>query len=239
MSTQNPDAGPAGPSTLAAARAVLSKELLLERRAPQTLVAMALFSATTYVLFHFALRRDSVDGNLASGILWVTLLLAALLGVGRLFVADRDEGGLDGFLLAPVDRTALFLAKGTALMLFLLALQVVAVPLFAILLLGPTPDAGAWARLAGVLVLADVGIAAVGTLVAAIAVQTRARDLITSILALPLLVPVIIGAARATAPIFALGGAEPVAGRWLAILALYDLVFALLAWALFDYLVED
>jgi heme exporter protein B len=230
---------PAPPSTLAAARAVLSKELLLERRAPQTLVAMALFSATTYVLFHFALRQDTVDGNLASGILWVTLLLAALLGVGRLFVSDRDEGGLDGFLLAPVDRTALFLAKATALMLFLLALQVVAVPLFAILLLGPSPAVGDWLRLAGVLVLADIGIAAVGTLVAAIAVQTRARDLITSILALPLLIPVIIGAARATAPIFAAGGATSIAGRWLAILALYDLVFALLAWALFDYLVED
>ena len=112
-------------------------------------------------------------------------------------------------------------------------------PLFAILLLGPSPDAGDWLRLAGVLVLADIGIAVVGTLVAAIAVQTRARDLITSILALPLLIPVIIGAARATAPIFAAGGAASIAGRWLAILALYDLVFALLAWALFDYLVED
>jgi heme exporter protein B len=230
---------PAPPSTLTAARAVLSKELRLERRAPQTLVAMALFSATTYVLFHFALRRDSVDGNLASGVLWVTLLLAALLGIGRLFVADRDEGGLDGFLLAPVDRTALLYAKAAALLLFLVALQVIAVPLFAILLLGPTPDVGAWARLGLVLLLADVGLAVVGTLVAAIAVQTRARDLITSILALPLLVPVVIGAARATAPLFSAAGAGALPGRWLAILALYDLIFALLAWALFDYLVED
>ncbi len=233
MSTATP------PGTLAAARAVLSKELLLERRAPQTLVAMALFSTTAYVLFHFALRRDSVDGDLASGVLWVTLLLAALLGIGRLFVADRDEGGLDGFLLAPVDRTALLFAKAASLLVFLIALQVIAVPLFAILLLGPTPDAAGWLQLAGVLLLADIGIAVVGTLVAAIAVQTRARDLITSILALPLLVPVIIGAARASAPIFAAVGAAAPAGRWLAILALYDLVFALLAWALFDYLVED
>ncbi len=227
------------PSTLTAARAVLSKELRLERRAPQTLVAMALFSATTYVLFHFALRRDTVDGDLASGVLWVTLLLAALLGIGRLFVADRDEGGLDGFLLAPVDRTALLYAKVTALLVFLVALQLIAVPLFAVLLLGPTPGAGAWARLILVLLLADIGLAVVGTLVAAIAVQTRARDLITSILALPLLIPVVIGAARATAPLFAAGGAQALPGRWLAILALYDLIFALLAWALFDYLVED
>lgn len=227
------------PGSLAAASAVLAKELRLERRAPQTLVAMALFSATAYVIFHFALRRDSVDGDLAAGVLWVTLTLAALLGIGRLFVADRDEGGLDGFLLAPVDRSSLFLAKAAALMLFLVALEIVAVPLFAVLLLEPSPGIGDWARLALVLALADLGLAAVGTLVAGIAVQTRARDLITSILALPLLVPVVIGAARSTAPLFAAGEAGSIPGRWLAVLALYDLVFALLAWALFDYLVED
>lgn len=227
------------PSTLGAARAVLAKELRLERRAPQTLVAMTLFSATTYVVFHFALDRDSVDGHLAAGVLWVTMLLAALLGIGRLFVSDRDEGGLEGFLLAPVDRTALLLAKCSALFIFLIALQAIAVPLFALLLLGPTPDVTTWLRLALVVALADVGIAVVGTLVAAIAVQTRARDLITSILALPLLVPVMIGASRATAPLLAAAGAEPLPGRWLAILALYSLVFALLAYAVFDFLVED
>ena len=227
------------PSTLGAARAVLAKELRLERRAPQTLVAMTLFSATVYVVFHFALDRDTVDGQLAAGVLWVTMLLAALLGIGRLFVSDRDEGGLEGFLLAPVDRSALFLAKGAALLAFLLALQLVAVPLFALLLLGPSPGAGTWLRLLLVLVLADFGIAVVGTLVAAIAVQTRARDLITSILALPLLIPVMIGASRATAPLLEAAGAEPLPGRWLAILALYSLVFGLLAYAVFDYLVED
>ncbi len=227
------------PSTFGAARAVLQKDLRLERRAPQTLVAMTLFSATTYVIFHFALDRDSVDGQLASGVLWVTMLLAALLGIGRLFVSDRDEGGLEGFLLAPVDRTALLFAKGAALLAFLLALQLVAVPLFALLLLGPTPDAGTWLQLLLVLVLADLGIAVVGTLVAAIAVQTRARDLITSILALPLLVPVMIGASNATAPLLAQAGAEPLPGRWLALLALYSLIFGLLAYAVFDFLVED
>ena len=229
----------APPTTLGAARAVLAKELRLERRAPQTLVAMTLFSAMTYVIFHFALDRDTVDGQLAAGVLWVTMLLAALLGIGRLFVSDRDEGGLEGFLLAPVDRTALLFAKGATLLAFLLALQAVAVPLFAVLLLGPTPSAGTWLRLLLVIVLADTGIAVVGTLVAAIAVQTRARDLITSILALPLLVPVMIGASRATAPLLQAAGAEPLPGRWLAILALYSLVFAMLAYAVFDFLVED
>jgi heme exporter protein B len=213
--------------------AVLRKELRLELRAPQAVPAMALFSVTTLVVFHFALQRGQVDGDLAAGVLWVTLLFAAMLGTSRLFVADHEEGGLDGFLLAPVDRTAL------ALLGFLAAVELVAVPAFALLLLGPTPDAGAVAALVLVLLLADAGIAVIGTLVGALAVQTRARDLIVPLLALPLLIPVVIAAAKATTPLFLAAGSEAVPGRWLAILGLYDLVFGLLAYAVFDYLVED
>jgi heme exporter protein B len=113
------------------------------------------------------------------------------------------------------------------------------VPAFALLLLGPTPDAGAVASLVAVLVLADAGIAVVGTLVSALAVQTRARDLLVPLLALPLLIPVVIAAAKATTPLLLAGGAEALPGRWLAFLGLYDLVFGLLAYAVFDYLVED
>ena len=177
---------------------MLAKELRLERRAPQTLVAMTLFSATTYVSSTSRSTATRVDGQLAAGVLWVTMLLAALLGIGRLFVSDRDEGGLEGFLLAPVDRTRAAVRQGRgAAGCSCSRCRLVAVPLFALLLLGPTPSAGTWLRLLLVVVLADAGIAVVGTLVAAIAVQTRARDLITSILALPLLVPVMIGASRA------------------------------------------
>ena len=100
---------------------------------------MTLFTVTVYVLFHFGLDRDSLDGELASGVLWVTLLLAAVIGVSRLFAAEREQGGIDGLLLAPVDRTALFVAKAAALFLFLIAVELVAVPAFALLLLGPGP----------------------------------------------------------------------------------------------------
>jgi heme exporter protein B len=219
--------------------ALLRKELRLELNAPQAVPAMALFSVTTLVVFHFALQRGQVDGDLAAGVLWVTLLFAAMLGTSRLFVADHEEGGLDGFLLAPVDRTALLVAKAVALFAFLVALEVVAVPAFALLLLGPTPGASAIARLALVLVLADAGVAVVGTLVGALAVQTRARDLLVPLLALPLLIRVVIAAAKATTPLLLASGAEAIPARWLAILGLYDLVFGLLAYAVFDYLVED
>src|ERR671934_165373 len=100
----------------------------------------------------------------------------------------------------------------------------------------PSPDAAALVDLAVVLLLADVGVAIVGTLVGALAVQTRARDLLVPLLALPLLIPVVIGLAKAATPLFLPGGAEALPMRWLAILGLYDLVFGLLAYALFDYL---
>jgi heme exporter protein B len=219
--------------------ALLRKELRLELRAPQSVPAMALFSVTTLVLFHFALQRGAVEGDLAAGVLCVTLLFAAMLGVSRLFVADREDGGLDGFLLAPVDRTALLVAKAVALAGFLAAVELVLVPAFVFLLLGPALDAAAFARLALVLLLVDAGVAVVGTLVGAIAVQTRARDLLVPLLALPLLMPVVIALAKATTPLFLEAGAGPLPVRWLGILALYDLVFGLLAYGLFDFLVED
>jgi heme exporter protein B len=218
--------------------AVLRKDLRLELRAPQAVPAMALFSVTTLVVFHFAIQRGTVEGDLAAGVLWVTLLFAAMLGTSRLFVADHEEGGLDGFLLAPVDRTALLVAKAVAMFAYLATVEVVAVPAFAIMLLGPSPDAGALAQLVLVLVLADVGVALVGTMVGALAVQTRARDLLVPLLALPLLIPVVIASAKATTPLFAAAGGN-VGVRWLLMLGLYDLVFGLLAYAVFDFLVED
>jgi heme exporter protein B len=222
-----------------AVAALLRKELGLELRAPQAVPAMALFSVTTLVVFHFAIQRGQVAGDLAAGVLWVTLLFAAMLGISRLFVADHEEGGLDAFLLAPTDRTAMLVAKAVALFAFLAAVELVAVPAFALLLLGPGPGIGAYLQLALLLVLADAGIALVGTMVGAMAVQTRARDLLVPLLALPLLIPVIIGAAKGTTPLVLEAGARGVPVRWLLILGLYDLVFGLLAYALFDYLIED
>jgi heme exporter protein B len=221
-----------------AAGAVLRKDLLVELRTGEAVPAMLLFSLSTFVLFHFALDARSVEGDMAAGVLWVTLLFAAILGIVRLFVAEREQGGFDGFLLAPVDRTALFVAKATVLFCFLVAVELAAVPAFAILLLGPSPW-DAVPELVLVLLLADVGIAVAGTLVGALGIQTRTRELIVPILALPLLIPLAIAAARATSPLLAEAGAGGLPGRWLLVLGLYDLVFGLLAFAVFDFLLED
>ncbi|HYM46369.1 MAG TPA: heme exporter protein CcmB [Solirubrobacteraceae bacterium] len=231
-------ATPGPPGTLAAVRALLAKELLVELRTLESAPGMSLFAVSTFVVFHFALNRNHLDGDLAAGVLWVTLLFAAMLGVNRLFVADAEQGGFDGFLLAPVDPSAMLLAKTLALLAYLLTLELVAVPAFALLLLGPSLG-HALPGLIAVLVLGDLGIAVLGTLIAALAVRTRARDLLGPLLALPLLVPVAIGAARASSPLLAPGHAAGPGGRWLLMLGLYDLVFGLIAYAVFDFLLED
>ena len=217
---------------------VLRKDVLLELRTLETVPAMVLFAIVTFVIFHFGLNQETISGQLAAGVLTATLLFASMLAINRLFVAEREQGGFDAFLLAPVDRNGLLLAKAAALFVFLVTLEVVAVPAFALLLLGPSigpPLLG----LIAVLALADVALAVIGTLVSAIAVQTRARDLIGPVIGLPLLVPALIATARAAGPLLAphTSGSPP--GKWIAILALYDLVFALLAYAVFDFLLED
>ncbi len=159
---------------------------------------MVLFSLATFVLFHFALDQPRSTGDLAAGILWVTLLFAAVLGINRLFVAEREEGGFDGFLLAPVDRTALFVAKATVLFVFLArsrSSSVAGVHDPAARAIAVAAGCRSWSLCS---LLADVGLAVVGTLVAALAVQTRARDLLVPLLALPLSIPLVIAGARAT-----------------------------------------
>lgn len=218
--------------------AVLRKDLLLELRTLETVPAMVLFSVSTFIVFHFALNVPSLHGQLAAGVLTATLLFAAMLAINRLFVAEREQGGFDAFLLAPVDRNAMLLAKVAALFIFLVVLECFAVPAFALFLLGRSLPA-VLPGLALMLLLANIALAVIGTLVSAIAVQSRARDLIGPIIALPLLLPALIGTARGIGPVLSAHGAAAPPGKWLGLLALYDVVNVLVAYAVFDFLLED
>jgi heme exporter protein B len=221
-----------------AAGTILRKDLLLELRTKEAVPAMTLFTITVYVLFHFGLDRNALDGDLASGVLWVTLLLAAVIGVTRLFAVEREQGGIDALLLAPVDRTALFIAKASALFLFLVVVELVAVPAYDLLLLGPGLG-GTLPELPLILLLANVGIAAVGALVAALAAETRTRELIVPLMLLPLLLPLLISCAQATEPLMRTDQGPEDLARWLGLLTLYDVVFVLVSVAVFDFLLED
>jgi heme exporter protein B len=205
-------------------RALTRKDLLLELRARDTLPAMLIFVVATFVVFHFALPAGS-SKLAASGLLWVAIIFTALLGLGRAFVPEREQHVLDGLVLAPCDRSAIWLAKSLATLAFLVAAEVVALPVFALFfhgLRGSTIAAVA---------LADIGICTVGTLVGAMAVVTRARDLLLPLLFLPLAIPIVIGGVGASVV------GDP--GRYLGFLVLYDVLFALLCWAAFEYVVVE
>jgi heme exporter protein B len=209
---------------LADVAALARKDLVLELRARETLPAMLLFVVSTLVVFHFVLPAESSE--LASkGLLWVAIVFTALLGLSRAFVAEREQQVLDGLVLAPSDRSAIWLGKAIAAFAFLALAEVVALPLFALFFSG----LGA-ATVAGV-ALADVGICTVGVFLAAMAVATRARELLLPVLFLPLAIPVIVGGVGASV------ADSP--GRYLGFLALYDVLFGVLAWGTFEYVIVE
>jgi heme exporter protein B len=204
--------------------ALARKDLLLELRARDTLPALLLFVLATLVVFHFALPSDA-SPLAAYGLLWVALVFTALLGLTRAFSPERDQGTLDALVLAPCDRSAIWLAKGFATFTFLVLAELVALPAFAIFF--ERVDA---TTIAGV-ALADVGICAVGSVLAAMASTTRARELLLPLLFLPLAIPIVIGGVGASV-------AED-GDRFLLFLVLYDAVFAIICWASFEYVVTE
>jgi heme exporter protein B len=204
--------------------ALARKDLLLELRARETLPAMLLFVLATLVAFRFALPVDASE-RASVGLLWVAILFTALLGITRAFIPEREQRVLDGLVLAPVDRSAIWLGKVVATLAFLGAAELVALPAFGLFFERVT-----WSTVAAV-VLADIGICAVGAILAAMAAAGRARELLFPVLFLPLSLPILVGGVGAAV------SDDP--GRYLAFLALYDGVFAILAWASFEYVVTE
>ncbi len=196
--------------------ALARKDLLLELRAKETLPAMLLFVIAALTIFHFALPRGTSHAA-ALGLLWAALIFTALLGLTRAFVPEREQGMFDALVLAPCDRSAIWLGKALAVLAFLVAAEVVALPAFAVFF------SGIDGRTVAAVALADLGIAAVGTLFGAMAVAGRARELLLPLLFLPMAIPIVVGGV----------------GGYLWFLALYDAIFVLLSWAAFEYVVSE
>jgi len=217
--------------------AILAKDLRIELRTLESVPAMALFAVTTFVIFRYGLDREQLAGSLAAGVLLVTILFAAVLAINRVFVAEREQGGFDAIRLAPVDGTSLYMAKIVALVIYLVVLELIAVPVFGVFFLDGWSGLG---PLCAILALLDVGLAVIGVLVSSIAVSSRARDLLGPLILLPLSVPLMIAAAGAGSGLLNAGGPEYADfGRWIAVSALYDVVFLLIGYAVYDYLLED
>ena len=204
--------------------ALARKDLLLELRAKETLPAMLLFVVAALAIFHFALPAGT-SHTAALGLLWVALVFTALLGLTRAFAPERDQRTMDGLILAPCDRSAIWLAKALSMLGFLVLAEIVALPAFAIFFHGI-----GWTTVAGV-ALANVGICTVGTLLAAMAAASRARELLLPLLFLPLAIPIVVGGVGA--------GVVENGGRYLGLLAVYDAIFAIICWASFEYVVTE
>jgi heme exporter protein B len=200
------------------------KDLVLELRTREAVPAMLLFVVSALVVFHFALP-DSAGDDAARGLLWIAILFTALLGLGRVYEAERQQGLLEGLLLAPCDRSAIWLAKTASVVLFLVLMEAIALPAFA-LFYAPVD-----AAMVAAVLLADVGIASVGALLSAMALASRTRELILPLLFLPLAIPIVIGGVGASV------ADEP--ARFLWFLGLYDAIFAIISWASFEYVVAE
>ena len=236
-------------------RALLRKDIVSELRTREMVASMFLFVVLAMIVFHYAFTAHGSSGGsgggpgsagdgsgdlslFAGGMLWVVFVFGALLGLNRSFVHEKDEGCLDGLLLCPVDRVIIFLAKMTANLIFLGLIQVLAVPVFVVIFASGRIATHLPAFLA-LIVLADLGIAALGTLLATISMNTRARDLLLPILFLPLAIPLLIAAASGTSTVFsgAAGGGSLLAR--LAFLLVYDGVFLVLAYGTYDFAIGE
>jgi heme exporter protein B len=220
--------------------AILRKDLIRELRTREMLVSMFLFVMLALVIFHYAFGVDE-DTDLTyftGGMLWVTFIFAALLGLNRTFAQEKDEQCLDGLLLCPVDRVTIFLAKTAGNLVFLLLIQAVSVPVFTLFFIERSYAADLGLFLL-VLLLADLGICTLGTLLATIATHTRARDLLMPIVFLPLIVPVLIAATSATTAIFAEGTDLGGLAARLGFLAAFDAVFMVAAYGTYDFAIGE
>jgi heme exporter protein B len=211
------------------------KDIVAELHTKEMISAMLVFSVLALLIFSFALDlRGETAEAAAPGVLWATVAFAGTLGLSRSLAREQQSGCIDGLLLAPVDRTAIFFGKAAGNLLFIVIVEAVLLPLFSALF----DVALMQYTVLVVLVLGTLGYASVGTLLAAIAVNTRAREVMLPVLLLPLAVPVLIGAVRATGGLVE-GATLSEVGGWIRILVVYDLVIMAVSLLTFRYVVEE
>jgi heme exporter protein B len=215
--------------------AIVWKDLATELRSRELLSAMLVFALLVILIFNFALELEpKARLGVTSGVLWATFAFAGTLGLNRSMATEKDRGCLDGLLLAPVDRSAIFFGKAIGNLVFMLVVEAIVLPLYSALYSVNLFHPG----LLVVILLGSVGYVAVGTLLASMAVQTRTRDVLLPILLFPVVIPVLVAAVKASTG-FLQGW--PMADIWpnLNLLIVYDIIFIAVAYMVFDYVVEE
>lgn len=216
--------------------AIIAKDIAAELRTREMLSSMGVFSILVIVVFNFALELTErpIVQTTTPGALWVTIVFAGMLGLNRSLAVELDKGCLDGLLLTPVDRSAIFFGKALGNALFMLVVEVIVVPLFVVFF--NVPLAQPW--IAVILVLGTFGFAGVGTLLSSMAVNTRAREVMLPILLFPVAMPALIAAVKATGAAMA---GLPVSEwlQWLNLLIVFDVILVAVSVMVFEYVVEE
>lgn len=220
---------------LRAVWAVIWKDLSAELRSRELLSAMLVFALLVILIFNFALDLDvSARFSVTSGVLWVTFAFAGTLGLNRSMAVEKDRGCLDGLLLAPVDRAAIYFGKAIGNLVFMLIVEIIVLPVYSALYNVNLFIPG----LLAVTLLGSIGYVAVGTLLATMAIQARTRDVLLPILLFPVVLPVLLGGVKASG--FYLEGREmDVIWPWINLLIVYDVIFIAIAFMVFDFVVEE
>jgi heme exporter protein B len=220
---------------LRAIAAIVWKDLAAEVRSRELISAMLVFALLVVLIFNFALELDAqARASVTSGVLWVIFAFAGTLGLNRSMAMEKDRGCLDGLLLAPVDRSAIYFGKAIGNLVFMLVVEMIVLPVYSLLYNVNLFQPG----LVFVILLGSIGYVAVGTLLSTMAVQTRSRDLLLPILLFPLVIPILIAAVKASSGF--LSGAElSEIMPWLNLLLVYDVVFTAIAFMVYDSVVEE
>ena len=214
---------------------IVWKDLLLELRSKDLVVSIVVFGLVVVVVFNFALNNTpGRSAELAPGILWSAFAFSAVLGMNRAFVRDQEQGGLEGLLISPISRDAIFLGKALTSLIFMLLVEAALLPVYAVML---DFSVLSWSLMLTIL-LGTLGFAVVGTLFSAIAVQTRSREIMLPVLFFPVLLPVIIAAVEASTR--AVGGITFIGlGRWLPLIVVFDALFLVICPWVFSFVVEE
>lgn len=215
--------------------AVVKKDILAELRTKETLSMMLIFVLLAVFIFNFAfdLRVENVR-EVAPGVMWVAFVFAGVLGLNRSFIQEADKGCLDGLLMTPVDRSLIYLGKMLGNLIFMLAVDAIALPVFSVLL---NLALVRW-DIALIVVLGTLGFAGVGTLFSAMTANTRAREVMLPLLLFPVALPLVLAAVKATAGVLD-GASLGEVANWLNLLIGYDVIFLTISYLTFDYVVES
>jgi heme exporter protein B len=215
--------------------AIVWKDLAAELRSRELLSAMLVFALLVILIFNFSLELDAAArSSVTAGVIWVTFAFAGTLGLNRSMAMEKDRGCLDGLLLAPVDRSAIYFGKAIGNLIFMLIVEAIVLPVYTVLYSVNLFVPG----LLLVILLGSIGYVTVGTLLSSMAVQTRTRDILLPILLFPLIIPILIAAVKASTG-FLQGSATADVMPWINLLVVYDVIFTAVSFMVFDYIVEE